>query len=198
MTSIPPSAGDGMSRITRDRRASTYRSLPSHATAGSIRVARQAGPAVDVLGHALAMKAVHTGNAKNDKLDSPRLRSYAEAACSHSRSSPDGDARDTRSAAAPAPSSAQARPAPGTHPEHARRRRRCHRHRVRRGVHTRWAVALKIGTHFLVPAEVDIGCSAGAAGCHDEVRRNTQTCERSQAWARRSAWRPAVGASSDL
>ena len=74
-----------------------------------------------VLGHALAMKAIHGGKAKNDKIDSHKIADAA--ARRHAPASlrlPGGDALDTRSAPAPAPLRPQAGPTPGAHPEHQR------------------------------------------------------------------------------
>ena len=74
-----------------------------------------------VLGHALAMKAIHGGKAKNDKIDShkiavPAARRHAAAGLRLSGR----DAVDARSAAPAAAPGPQARPAPRPHPEHAR------------------------------------------------------------------------------
>ena len=74
-----------------------------------------------VLGHALAMKAIHGGKAKNDKIDSHKIASLA--ARRHAAAGlrlPGGDAVDARSAPSAAASGAEARPAPGAHSEHAR------------------------------------------------------------------------------
>ncbi len=74
-----------------------------------------------VLGHALAMKAIHGGKAKNDKIDShkiARLAAWRDAAASVRLSS--GHAVDARSDPSAVASRAQTRPAAGPHPEHAR------------------------------------------------------------------------------
>ena len=74
-----------------------------------------------VLGHALAMKAIHGGKAKNDKLDSykiatPAARRPLAAGLCLSR----GHAIDPRPAASATSSGTQARPAARPHSEHAR------------------------------------------------------------------------------
>ena len=74
-----------------------------------------------VLGHALAMKAIHGGKAKNDKIDSHKIAvplARRDAAAGLRLSG--GHAVDAGSDAAAAASGAQARPAAGAHSEHAR------------------------------------------------------------------------------
>jgi len=73
-----------------------------------------------VLGHALAMKAIHGGKAKNDKLDSFKIR---EPAARRSAPTgvclPGGHARDAGPPPASAPSGAETRPTVGAHSEYA-------------------------------------------------------------------------------
>ena len=73
-----------------------------------------------VLGHALAMKAIHGGKAKNDKMDSHKIAGLATGrpAAAGVRLS-GGHALDARSAASPAAPGAEARAAARAHPEHA-------------------------------------------------------------------------------
>ena len=74
-----------------------------------------------VLGHALAMKAIHGGKAKNDRIDSHKIaRPAARRHAAAGLRLPGGDAVHARSDPSALASRAQARPAPGPHPEHAR------------------------------------------------------------------------------
>ena len=71
-----------------------------------------------VLGHALAMKAIHGGKAKNDKIDSHKIASLLRGGLLPQ--APGRHAVDPGSHSAPAALGPQARRAPRAYPEHAR------------------------------------------------------------------------------
>ena len=102
-------------------RTATISSSPSSASSpgtGSPTSAPREGIAF-VLGHALYMKAIHGGKAKNDKIDCPQdRRPAARRDASPGLRLPGRDARHPRSAAPPPAPRPQARPAPRPHPEH--------------------------------------------------------------------------------
>ena len=74
-----------------------------------------------VLGHALAMKAIHGGKAKNDRIDSHKIAVLLRGGMLPQAYVYPAAMRSTRDLIRRRLASrAQARPAPGPHPEHAR------------------------------------------------------------------------------
>ena len=71
-----------------------------------------------VLGHALYMKAIHGGKAKNDKIDAHKIAVLLRRHAPHGLCLPARDASDPRPASPPHVPRAQTRRALGPHPEH--------------------------------------------------------------------------------